>query len=147
MVAVDGTDSAYLHIRQAYARAPHAQLILVHAMADSAARIATFAEASEDGFRQMRVRQHEDALNRLNDLLEDCGVPQQQAVKVVEFGYASKLILESEIRFAADLLVIGRSNNAGFRRLFFGSVTSQVLAKSRCDVLVVPARESETFKW
>lgn len=147
VVAVDGSDRAYAQIRQAFARAPQAQLILVHAMADAPARIERSGSAFDDQFRQMRMRQHEDALNRLNELLERCGVPQQQAVKVVEFGYAATLILESAITFSADLLVIGRSASAGFKRLFFGSVTSQVLAKSRCDVLVVPSQETAHFKW
>ncbi|WP_158592256.1 universal stress protein [Noviherbaspirillum sedimenti] len=149
VVAVDGTDSACAHIQQAYALAPDAELILVHAMAHSPANSGRCDETFDDRFRQMRMRQHEDALNRINDLLERCGVPQQQVVKVAEFGYAPKLILDSEMTFAADLLVIGRSSSSRFRRIFFGSVTSQILVKSRSDVLVVPPKGTgiETFKW
>ncbi len=138
LVAVGASDSAATCIEQAHAIAPDAEMVVVFAMDHALGGKTRFSEASDDRLREARVRQHEDALDRINVLLERCNIRQQQVVKVVEYGYAPKLILDKEQEFDADLLVIGRSAKSRFRRLFFGDITSQVLARSRGDVLVIP---------
>jgi nucleotide-binding universal stress UspA family protein len=140
LVAIDGSESSISHVRQAHALAPDAELIVAHAMDRSLENRERFAEAFDDTLRELRMRQHEEVLNRIHDVIDKCDIPQQQVVKVVEYGHAPKFILDKEQEFLADLVVIGKSQRSRFKRLFFGAVTSQVLARAQCDVLIVPSK-------
>ncbi|WP_165973692.1 universal stress protein [Paucimonas lemoignei] len=141
LIAVDGSGNSDCQIRQAHELAPDAELIVVHAMDHYQGNRAGFSNAFDDELRELRIRQHERALDMMTRLLENCGVPLRKAVKVAEFGHAPELILDKERQFAADLVVIGQASKSWFRRLFFGGTTSRILARTQCDVLIVPAKE------
>jgi nucleotide-binding universal stress UspA family protein len=139
LVAVDGSAHSAACIEQARAIAPDADMVVVWALDHALEDRLRYADASEEKIREYRIRRHEKALDRLNALLANAGVPSHRVVKIVERGYAPKLILDTEREFLIDLLVIGRSDASFLKRCFFQSVSPLVVEKARSDVLVVPA--------
>ena len=55
----------------------------------------------------------------------------------VEEGYPAERILNVAARDAVDLIVLGRRGTSGIERFLLGGVSSNVVAHSKCDVLVV----------
>jgi nucleotide-binding universal stress UspA family protein len=49
-----------------------------------------------------------------------------------------RLILETETRFRADLVVMSKRSRSKVEDALLGSTTKRVLLDSRCDVLVIP---------
>ncbi|HJV75719.1 MAG TPA: universal stress protein [Noviherbaspirillum sp.] len=139
LVAVDGSPASIACIEQARRLAPAADMVVVHALDNVQEHRLLRAGLSEEQIRESRIQHHEETFDRLNFLLERAGVAPHEVVKVVENAYAPQLILDTEKSFRADLLVVGRSSASLLRRLFFRAVAPQVLAKARCDVLLVPA--------
>lgn len=138
LVAVDGSQTSVSCIEQARAIAPAADMVVVHALADTQERRMLRAGLAEEQIRESRIQHHEQAYDRINLLLEHAGVAPAEVVKVVENAYAPSLILETEKSFRADLLIVGRSSAPLLRRFFFRAVAPQVLAGAQCDVLIVP---------
>lgn len=60
-------------------------------------------------------------------------------LKIVEQGYAPTLIQHAVRRVEADLAALGNDNASRLRGCFFRSVASEVMARSDCDILVVPS--------
>jgi len=52
-------------------------------------------------------------------------------------GEPPEVIVETALEKNADLIALGTYGRKGFKRLLMGSVTSQVILNSSCDVLVV----------
>jgi nucleotide-binding universal stress UspA family protein len=56
---------------------------------------------------------------------------------IVEEGNAGECILNFAGRSSIDLIVLGRRGMSGVERFLLGGVSSNVLAHSKCDVLIV----------
>ena len=52
-------------------------------------------------------------------------------------GDPAEMLVEAADDLGADLLVVGRRDHNALQRLVLGSVSSQVLRRAGCDVLVV----------
>jgi nucleotide-binding universal stress UspA family protein len=52
-------------------------------------------------------------------------------------GEAAETLIETATELGADLLVVGRREQNTARRLVLGSVSSKVVRRATCDVLVV----------
>lgn len=52
-------------------------------------------------------------------------------------GEPAEMLMETARELDADLIVVGRRNQHPFRRLVLGSVSSKVLGRAECDVLVI----------
>ncbi len=145
LVAVDCSSTSVACIEQARALAPVADMVVVHALEDAPSNHVLHGNMSDEQLQELRVQHHEQAYDRLNLLLAGAGIAPHEVVKVVENGYAPALILDAEKKFHIDLLVVGRSSASLLRRFFFRAVAPQVLARARCDVLVVPAVQPPNY--
>jgi nucleotide-binding universal stress UspA family protein len=56
----------------------------------------------------------------------------------VEIGHPKKSIIEAARSEAADLIIFTKSGRGWFAKIFFGSVTEEVMRKAPCPVLTVP---------
>ncbi len=84
----------------------------------------------------------EDILERALDVAEALGV----RIKVLcEEGEPHIKILERAESEGSDLIVMGASGRSPFWSVILGSVMTNVIARSRTDVLVIP--EGATVKW
>jgi len=80
----------------------------------------------------------EESLTKMRKRLELKGF----AVKVmIETGYPAKVILEVERRLRPSLIVVGSHGRANLSDMLLGSVSDQVIRKSRYPVLVVKRDE------
>jgi nucleotide-binding universal stress UspA family protein len=52
-------------------------------------------------------------------------------------GDAAELLLDTATDLGADLLVVGRRDHNALQRLVLGSVSTKILHRAPCDVLVV----------
>lgn len=59
----------------------------------------------------------------------------------LETGDAATVVVDTAIKFNADLIVVGSHGRSGFNRLFTGSVAEDVSRHAEIPVLVVPLKE------
>jgi nucleotide-binding universal stress UspA family protein len=87
-----------------------------------------------------RHRQHaaQRARSALLELIAQAAPASPQALPSVAFGDAAAVVLAREQGMRADLLVLGKRTRGLLADFFLGSVTQQVLARARADVLVLP---------
>lgn len=142
LVAVDGSPTSVACLAKARELAPSADMAVVHALDDSQEKVSLRERLPEEQIEARRIQHHEQAVDRLDLLLADAAIPPHETVRIVENAYAPQLILETAWHFRADLLVVGLSSAPWLRRVFFRPVAPQVLARSPCDVLLVPAVSS-----
>lgn len=64
-----------------------------------------------------------------------------QITQFLESGDAATVLIETAIKFNADLIVVGSHGRSGFNRLLTGSVAEDVSRHSEIPVLVVPLKE------
>lgn len=64
-----------------------------------------------------------------------------QITKFLESGDAATVLIDTAVRFNADLIVVGSHARSGFDRLLSGSVAEDVSRHSEIPVLVVPLKE------
>lgn len=136
LVALDCSEHSGNCIEYAKWLAPDAEIVVAHAIDDTREKRDRHV-ANDEKLRELCIKRHEAALDRIHAILEKSNISPHRVVTAVERAYAPKFILDMELKFSADLLVIGCEVKSRFRRLFFGGITSQVLARSRCDVLIV----------
>lgn len=101
-----------------------------HAVAPE--RKAAAAQAAASGTAVERARA------ALQERIAQAGEPLQGARAAVGFGLAGASLIAKERALGADLVVLGRRRRGLLRDRFLGAVTQEVLAGSRCDVLLVP---------
>lgn len=76
-------------------------------------------------------------LTEASDLAKQAGVARVSGL--VEEGFPAESIVSHASEIGADLIVIGRRGIRGVDRKLIGSVSSSILAQSKCDVLVAMA--------
>jgi len=81
-----------------------------------------------------------DELGRFIAAAKDAGVP--ASMELLDGDPCTEILKEAESG-GADLIAIGTHGRRGFDRWLIGSLAERLLAKSRCPVLTVAAREPE----
>jgi nucleotide-binding universal stress UspA family protein len=86
-----------------------------------------------------RVDQERDRLTAAAQVVvrqaRDAGVP---AMFLVWEGDAAEAIVEASAAERADVIVLGSRPRTNLRRLILGSVSSEVVRRAPCEVVVVP---------
>lgn len=140
-LADDGRARAQLAAALDFARG--ADVEVFHALAVRHEISLRAAEVPELVLRRFRERAAGRARAGLDALIAAAGgAPRARAA--VGFGHAASLALYKEAAMVPDLVVIGKRQRSSLADFFLGSVTQRVLADSRADVLVLPARSGTT---
>ncbi len=71
---------------------------------------------------------------------------QNEIAQVVATGNPADEILRTARRLRSDLIVIGTQGLSGFRKLFFGSTTEQILRRVAIPVLAIPPSKRSRSK-
>lgn len=121
---------------------PNARITIVHAFRVPFEGTLRIAGASDASIRNYREAEQQDAMKKISGLIHDFCDDVRRISYRVELGDASRVILAKEQEFAADLIVMGKRGQSMIEELFLGSVTSHVLAGSKCDILVIPYTEA-----
>ncbi len=138
LVAVDFSVHARAALQIALDMAPQAQFMLLHAFDNPYEGKLWLAGVDDERIQHYRQQTQQQALARLDALLQELA-PAQPCARLVLHGDPAPLILAHEQEFDADLIVIGKSGQSALEDLLIGSVTRHVLSDARCDVLVVRA--------
>lgn len=141
LIPVDFSDRSQEAIDFARTVAPNAELILVHAFEvpyEGKLRQAGFEEKRLD---EIRKASRQEALKRLEDLVEHSGVPADKIRCILVYGQPASGILEQARTHDCDLIAMGKQGLRMLEELVLGSVTRQVLEQSPCDVLVTDRKK------
>jgi len=121
-----------------------ARLTLVHAYeAPTSLQTATVSPAAYEEWDRKTVAA---AKFRLASWLRQAGRLAIEAESRVFSGPAEDAIVETAAALPAELVVVGTHGRRGLDRLLMGSVSANVVARSRCPVLVVPVAAKEKPK-
>jgi nucleotide-binding universal stress UspA family protein len=85
---------------------------------------------------------HNDVVEHARSLVAEASDMARQAgvtrvTGSVKEGFPADVIASHAAEMGADMIVVGRRGIRGVERTLIGSVSSSVLAQSKCDVLVV----------
>lgn len=138
LVPLDFSVHARAALQAALSVAPRAQFMLLHAFDNPYEGKLWLAGVGDERIQHYRQQTQQQALAKLDALLQELA-PAQSCARLVQHGDPAPLILQHEKEFDADLIVIGKSGQSALEDLLIGSVTRHVLSDARCDVLVVRA--------
>jgi nucleotide-binding universal stress UspA family protein len=139
LVSTDFSDSAKAAAHLAHRLAPDAALELFTAYDVPYFTLMTHAGVSDDAMGDYRKLAHDDAQTAMDTFLADLGPPFADSHPVLRHGYAPPLIQQYVEEQPIDLVAVGAQGKGAISATLLGSVSSRVLAESRCDVLVVRA--------
>lgn len=137
-------DAAYTKILVGYDGSENAKRALQKAITltdqfQGKLSIVVAVDATVDVVERHFVLEH--ILERGKALLSDAlGQAKQASIDAsgsVENGSPAAMVLSQAEKGNADLIVVGRRGVSGVEHFIIGSVSSSVVAHSRCDVLVV----------
>jgi nucleotide-binding universal stress UspA family protein len=146
LVAVDGSDTSNLALREAIklAKEQQAKLRLVHVVDESPAYMSIDdATAADPGLietiRKALRATGEKVLWQCNAVVRESGLEADSTMKIVEaLGPRIHDAIEEEAtQWPADLIVIGTHGRRGFRRLVLGSVAEGLVRISTKPVLLI----------
>jgi len=137
LVAVDFSLASVRAIQMAKEVSADADLILLHVFDVRFEGKLRIAGVSDDVIHRYRIEARERALKQLYNTAKAAEVSIADYEAVVRHGDANRRILTEEETRDCDLIVMGKHGTNFAEELLLGSVTMQVLAESRSDVLVV----------
>jgi len=143
LVAVDFSLASVRAIQLAKEVSADADLVLLHVFDVPFEGKLRIAGVSDDVIHRYRIEARERALKQLHETARAAGVAVSDYAAVVLHGDANRQILMEEEERDCDLIVMGKHGTNVTEELLLGSVTKQVLAESRSDVLVVVDKHAQ----
>jgi nucleotide-binding universal stress UspA family protein len=132
VVGYDGSDSAKRALQRAADVAGNADRIIVVAAAESHVRTGIYGRESGEYLGPSEPQQRRGDLEEAQRLLSERGI---DAEPVEAQGDPGTAIVEAAKD--ADLIVVGSRGLNPVQRILLGSVSSKVVHRAACDVLVV----------
>ena len=135
MIGYDGSDNSKRALTKAIelAKSSDSRLIIVVAV-ETAGHVAYAAGQSYEVFRNEMIAQAKNLLTEASDAATHAGI---KVFASVEEGRPADTILARALEYKVDLIVVGSRGIRGVERLLMGSVSSAIVSRSQCDVLVV----------
>jgi len=140
LVAIDFSPWSQGAVQVVRLVAPGARLLLFSVFQVPFEDKLRFAGVDAATIENYRRQARADALQRLHDLAQQCGLKTGEWEPQVAEGDASMRIVETEQALDCDLIVLGKHGQSATEELLLGSVTKHVLAEGSADVLVSTAR-------
>ena len=137
---VDFSDVTSLVMEQArqMAKAFQAEVIILHWVPGQPVVI-DLGVGSPTVVQSPSERKIEDHYNQLLDLRDSLAADGVEvSAHQLEEGSVTAVLAES-LRRNADLIIVGEHHHSALYQLFVGTFTSDVLQRTHCPVLVVPA--------
>lgn len=137
LVAVDLSTDATNAMAYVRSLAPGAKLNLVHVYRAPYEAKLRYAGATEQSIYRHRAEAQMAAAAGMTDLVLS-HLPGSDVRVLLAYGYAIPRLMEQAQGVGADLIVVTKRKPSLVRELLVESTTPRVLARSHCDVLVVP---------
>lgn len=142
VVSVDLAGSSDAAVEVAAALLGESRLHLFHAINTHDIAVLRNLDVPEHVVRNHRQRQKDGAVARMRRKAAQLGLIGARMRYAAEHGHPVWSALRQAAAVDADLIVAGTQAQSVLSRFLLGSVSRQLVAKSACDVLVVPeARE------
>ena len=136
VVGYDGSKNAKAALARAAELTKNSEGVLVIVIAANVPIPAPYAIRSYyEQVRSDMANHAKTLLAEALDLAKKVGVARVSGL--VKEGYPAEVIVSHAKETSADMIVVGRRGTRGIERTSMGSVSSSVLAESKCDVLVV----------
>lgn len=135
VIATDFSGPALAAAKVAGVVAPGADRLMVHVHEDLYAQLAGYTGKPEDRERHSR-RAASAAMGALREELAGLESFGLHATGVVRDGIATQVLPEYVAENGTDLLALGTHGRGGIERLLLGSVSTWLMTRVRCDVLV-----------
>ncbi|WOB06038.1 universal stress protein [Piscinibacter gummiphilus] len=136
LVAVDFSPWSLEALRLARQMAPHARMLLLTAFEVPFEGKLHYAGVDAATVVRYRQQAHAQARQRLHELAHEAGLSLTEWEPCVVEGAAPRRIVEAERTQGCDLVVLGKHGQSATVDFLLGSVTREVLARGRADVLV-----------
>lgn len=138
LVPVDFSDHSLTAARFARLLVPNAELCLFHAFESLAEGTLRTAGVSEENIAEYRAQDEREVREEMDKLIAELGPMSVPPLPVVQRGDPRVQISATAQSYAADLIVIGKHGRSRLAEYFLGGTTRITLARSHCDVAVVP---------
>ena len=115
---------------------PQASLVLMHTYSVPFEEKLRFAGVDDDTMGHYRDRARRQALDQLQAMAAQTGLPAHQLTLCLQEGDAARAVVAQAETSGCDLVVIGKHGKNAAEELLLGSVTKHVLVEVGCDVLV-----------
>lgn len=138
LLSIDFNDQESYLIEKAveWARHFHAKLWILH-VADPEPEFVGFGVGPQyirDAMAEELKKEHKALYNYANEIRAQ-GV---QAEGLMIKGGTTEMILKEAEKLSIDLIIIGHHEHSILYKLFFGSVASSIVRKSKIPVLLIP---------
>lgn len=139
LVAVDGSDTSNLALREAVRLAKELQALLriVHVVEEVTLNID--AEFVMDAYQEAMRKTGEEVLRKAESAARESGVKAETKLLEIEtLGHRiTDMIVEEAQSWPADLIVLGTHGRRGFNHLLMGSVAEGIVHISPKPVLLI----------
>ena len=136
LLGYDGSKNAKVALMRATEMTKTSNGELVIIVVASVPSPAPYAKRSY--YEEVYSEKLEHSQNLLAEALETAkGAGVAKVTGMVKEGFPAETIVSHALETNADMIVVGRRGIRGVERKLIGSVSSSVLAQSKCDVLVV----------
>lgn len=139
LVAVDGSDTSNLALREAVRLAKELQALLriVHVVEEVTLNID--AEFVMDAYQEAMRKTGEEVLRKAESAARESGIKAETKLLEIEtLGHRiTDMIVEEAQSWPADLIVLGTHGRRGFNHLLMGSVAEGIVRISPKPVLLI----------
>lgn len=137
LVPVDFNDASLRALALAQKTAPLALIHAVHFFELFVETTLRFAGVDESTIETQRSSDRLITNQRLKDFVRSAGVPQENLSIHVLLGNPIFKIVEFEQHMQTDLICMGGHAGGPLQRALLGSVSEQILADSKCDLMII----------
>lgn len=138
LVPVDFSVQSLRCLMLAQRVAPDAEIVLMHAFEVPFEGKLRHAGVDDDQVGHLRIAAKQRALEQMNRLVSEAGLPEDRVQRVLVHGEPTRAILDAEREHGCDLIVLGRQGKSLIEEWLVGSVARHILGFSSGDVLIVP---------
>lgn len=136
LLGYDGSKNAKLALARATEMTKTSDSDLMIVVVASVPNPAPYAQRSYyEELHSEKIERSQNLLAEALEMAKAAGVAKVSGM--VKEGFPAETIVSHASEKKADMIVVGRRGIRGVERKLIGSVSSSVLAQSKCDVLVV----------
>lgn len=138
LVPIDFTASSDAAIRVAVQMRREARMQVFHAINSQRDAVLRDADVPEHIIRKTRLMEEAGTNARMRRQVAGLGLDCACLSFAMAYGPAVGSTLRHAQRLGADLIVVGKQGHSTLGGFLLGSVSSRVLSKAACDMLIVP---------
>lgn len=138
LVLVDFSEDSKQAAKIALSVSPSASFVFLHACEVEYEGKMHFAGVDQTVIDGYRLNEYEYARSALRNVIEELHVPDRLITEHLVFDKPGVAVRKYAEQANPDLIVVGKHGRSRIEELLIGSVTRETIARTKCDILVVP---------